>query len=125
MKDLNYREKEAGVRSILEREFGTRLPETGLEVAKGVIHKFDLVSASGGIVGEIKTNEPNKSPKHLGEVRQAVIDACARDCFLLLNAKAGTPIFVLTNRVIHDKFIKTEYGKVAEERGIDIRCIEI
>lgn len=41
----------------------------------------------------------------------------------LLGTKARKRILVLTNRVVHDRFVASKYGKVAEELGIEFRHV--
>ncbi len=114
---------EATVRKRLEDEFGVRLPERRLTVVEGVMHKFDLASEDGSIIGEIKTSGENVTTFQPTRLR-AIWGDLSRDCLLLL-ARTGAQkrILALTNAYIYAEFRKSQQGRAAEALGIVIKHI--
>ena len=77
-----------------------------------------MVSSDEKIVGEIKTNDPDKNT---GKMRSAHEGAFAQDCLKLLGCKkAKKRYFILTNRRLYKAFKKSQTGKCAALLGITI-----
>jgi hypothetical protein len=119
---VDYQERidlEDKVRRRLQRKLKTTLPETLLTLPGRKRHRFDLVSPDRRIVDEIKTSEPNRRRKS-SQLRPATIGDLSKDCLLLLGRRAKTRIFVITDRIVYEKFLDSPHGQVCLAKGIRI-----
>lgn len=104
------------IRKRLSKRFGVELKNRKL--ADTFKHHFDMVSSDEKIVGEIKTNGPDKNT---GKMRSAHEGAFAQDCLKLLGCKkAKKRYFILTNRRLYEAFKESQTGKCAARLGIII-----
>ncbi len=120
---MNRFEMEENVRKILGGKFGVRFDKKNLDVGTKR-HEFDLVSADESIIGEVKTSEPNKH-RFSKNLRTAQLGDLSRDCLLLAARESKQRILALTDRVVCQRFLDSEYGEAAKKLGIDIMHVQV
>ena len=112
------------IRRVFERVFKMSFRETELELPGDTHHKFDLVSADGAIVVEIRTFASLGPPRR--RLTESQVSDLVREVFLLAGVKsAKRRILVLTDEQAFDGFLKTMYAPMAAANGVEIHYMKV
>jgi hypothetical protein len=116
---LSKESPEQYVRSVLEKEFGKKLPKKTIRIGH-FTHQFDLFSEDGSIVGEVKSGRDIDST---GKIKPYRFAECCLDCLYLMSTDIENKIFVLTDKQMYETFKKMIAGLPIKD--VEIRLIEV
>lgn len=107
------------VREWVSREYKISISskETEIKLVSGGMHRFDVVSDDGTLVGGVKTS-PLRPSSSGPTVSPGTIKSTYTELYFLSLANAKKKLMILTDRDYYKKFVRDSRGKVAG--GIEI-----